>query len=319
MSVMKGTHGGHEADDMPLPPRFADGLAAGLDLFQHLHGNLDRRPLPPVHRSPATVRMTPDYAKCSDAGRSGWSPWEGCRPISTAAGAWDDFSAVQGRLGCPWMTPNGARPLVSNRWEQSDLQTDVEPTQTAEVSLVRRAVEGDRDAFADLVRLHQRRAVSVAYRLLGNIEDAGDVSQEAFVRAYRNLSQLEDPSRFGAWLMRVMTNLSLNYRRARAGRSVASLDEEMVGSAEVRNPATGRRATVGAEDEHGALPQELSAAISDAIDQLPEKQRLSLILFSVEGMPQKEVAEILDCSIELVKWNVFQARRKLKEMLRPFL
>ena len=217
------------------------------------------------------------------------------------------------------MTPNGARPLVSNRWEQSDLQTDVEPTQPAEVSLVRRAVEGDRDAFADLVRLYQRRAVSVAYRLLGNIEDAGDVSQEAFVRAYRNLSQLDDPSRFGAWLMRVVTNLSLNYRRARAGRSAASLEEEMVGAAEVRNPATGRRATVGAEDEQGALSQELSAAISEAVDQLPEKQRLSLILFSVEGMPQKEVAEILDCSIELVKWNVFQARRKLKEMLKPFL
>ena len=67
------------------------------------------------------------------------------------------------------------------------------------------------------------------------------------------------------------------------------------------------------------MPRELSTAISNAIEGLPEKQRLALILFSVEGMPQRDVAEILDCSVELVKWNVFQARRKLKELLKPFL
>jgi RNA polymerase sigma-70 factor (ECF subfamily) len=60
-------------------------------------------------------------------------------------------------------------------------------------------------------------------------------------------------------------------------------------------------------------------AVSRAMETLPEKQRLSLILFSIEGMPQKDVAEILDCSLELVKWNVFQARKKLKELLEEYL
>lgn len=215
--------------------------------------------------------------------------------------------------------PNGSGPGVSKPMEESDLRTDGETAQSAEVALVRQAQDGDSDAFTGLVKLYQRRAVSVAYRLLGNIEDASDVSQEAFVRAYRNLSQLDDPSRFGPWSMRVVTNLSLNYRRSRTSRFALSLDDALTVSAEIRNPATGRRATVGLENEHGPLPEELYAAISEAMEQLPEKQRLALILFSVEGMPQKEVAQVLECSVEMVKWNVFQARQKLREMLEPFL
>lgn len=188
-----------------------------------------------------------------------------------------------------------------------------------EVALVNRAQEGETEAFADLVRKYQRRAVSLAYRLLGNAEDASDVSQEAFVRAYRNLSQLEQPERFGAWLMRVVSNLSLNYRRSRAIRSTSPLDDASDGVATGRNPRTGRPVTVGLVEESGALPDELQRAINDAMERLPDKQRLALILFSVEGVPQKEVAEILQCSVELVKWNVFQARQKLKEMLSSFL
>jgi RNA polymerase sigma-70 factor (ECF subfamily) len=188
-----------------------------------------------------------------------------------------------------------------------------------EVVLVTKAQEGDTEAFASLVRKYQRRAVSVAYRLLSSVEDASDVSQEAFVRAYRNLSQLEDPSRFGGWLMRVVSNLSLNYRRSRALRSTTSLDDVQLGIAGARSPAGGRPVTVGPAADSGALPKELHHAIGEAMEKLPDKQRLALILFSVEGLPQKEVAEILECSVELVKWNVFQARQKLKDLLADFL
>ena len=90
-------------------------------------------------------------------------------------------------------------------------------------------------------------------------------------------------------------------------------------AAEGRNPSTGSPLTVGLEDEGGPLPEEMRTAIGAALERLPEKQRLALILFSVEGLPQKDVADILECSVELVKWNVFQARRSLKEMLREFL
>ena len=201
--------------------------------------------------------------------------------------------------------------------EPNTRQADVDISESGEIQLVRRAQDGDIEAFADLVRQYQRRAVSVAYRLLGNAEDAGDVSQDAFLRAHRHLSQLQDAARFGPWLMRTVSNLALNFRRARAMRSAQPLDDSMVASPVLRNPGTGRPVVVDGGD--GPLPEELRDAVTEAMGQLPDKQRLALVLFSVEGMPQKEVAEILDCSVELVKWNVFQARKKLKELLAEHL
>lgn len=208
---------------------------------------------------------------------------------------------------------------MSNPLESSDLDTELEVTKSSEADLVRRAQQGDSAAFGSLVRSHQRRAVSLAYRLLGNVADAADVSQDAFVRAYRNLGQLDDPTRFGGWLMRVVGNLALNYRRSRASRAATSLDDALEVGAEVRRPTTRQRLTHEGDDEGGPLSDELHDAVSRALERLPDKQRLALILFSVEGLPQKEVAEILECSVELVKWNVFQARNKLREMLAEHL
>lgn len=188
-----------------------------------------------------------------------------------------------------------------------------------ELALVDRARTGDAAAFSDLVRIYQRRAVSVAYRLLGNSEDACDVAQDAFVRAYRCLDQLDNPARFGPWLMRVVSNLSLNYRRSRKNAKLGTFDEAVEATGEFRRPSSGRPWSNPSSGESSSLPEETHNAVSAAIERLPEKQRLALVLFSVEGMPQKEVAQILDCSIELVKWNVFQARKKLKEWLGDWL
>lgn len=198
------------------------------------------------------------------------------------------------------------------------MKTQEAKTDSAQVELVTRAAGGDHEAFGQLVRTYQRRAVSLAYRLLGNAEDASDVAQDAFVRAFRSLDQLADASRFGPWLMRTVSNLSLNYRRSRATRAATSLDDTVQAVGDIRNPTTGLKLVGDAADARG-LPAELQAAIGSAMEQLPEQQRLALILFSVEGVPQKEVAEILDCTVELVKWNVFQARKKLKDLLADYI
>lgn len=197
------------------------------------------------------------------------------------------------------------------------MQIGTDQTRSAELNLVRRAQSGEPEAFGALVQSYQRRAVSVAYRILGNVEDASDVTQDAFVRAYRSLSQLDDPEKFGGWLMRVVCNLSLNYRRARANRATVSWDSsDQPPSEDHGSTPVELTSNLGSADP---VSGELNAAIIRALENLPDKQRLALILFSVEAVPQKEVAEILECSIELVKWNVFQARKKLKELLSPFL
>ena len=199
------------------------------------------------------------------------------------------------------------------------MDTALQVADRPEVDWVRKAQAGNVDAFAHLVRLYQRRAVSLGYRILNNVEDARDVSQDAFVRAYRSLSQLEDPTRFGPWLLRTVSNLSLNLRRSRKSRPATSLEDAAMLSVDVRDPASGKAAVAGLEDDGGPITDELREGITSALERLPDKQRLALILFSVEGLPQREVAEILECSVELVKWNVFQARQKLKELLADFL
>jgi RNA polymerase sigma-70 factor (ECF subfamily) len=98
--------------------------------------------------------------------------------------------------------------------------------------LVARTLAGDRPAFDELIIRHQRQAVAVSYRLLGNINDALEVTQDAFLKAYKSLPTLQQPAAFGGWLMRIVSNLSLNYRRGRkVRRSQLPLDDLLGGGA----------------------------------------------------------------------------------------
>ena len=173
-------------------------------------------------------------------------------------------------------------------------------------------LDGRLEAFDLLIERYQRRAVSVSYRLLGNIQDAQDVCQRAFVKAFKSLATLKDPELFGSWLMRIVSNLSLNYRRDRRPHLSLAMSEGDAGVPEAV-ALTGR--TDGDSPSAAMETNEAESAIREAMDQLPEKQRMALVLFAIEKMPQKDVAEIMECSIEMVKWNVFQARKTLKEAL----
>ncbi len=189
---------------------------------------------------------------------------------------------------------------------------------STDAELVRQTRAGQRSSFDALIERYQRRAVSVAYRLLGDLQDALEASQDAFLRAYQGLDSLEDPGRFGGWFLRIVTNTSLNHRRARGNRprptSLSEIvDEEMgVGS------AAGIPSAAERPDARGRAV-ELSDRIQRAIADLPEHQRVALVLFSIEQMPQKEVAQIMGCSVEAVKWHVFQARKTLREQLDDFI
>ncbi len=186
-----------------------------------------------------------------------------------------------------------------------------------DAELVRRTLEGDTEGFDELIRRYQRRAVSVAYRLLGNAHDAMEVCQDAFLRAYRSLESLKDPERFGPWLMRTVSNLSLNFRRSRRQSTPIPVDDCLLSGGE-EGMGSDWMASAGMPPDE-ALASELGVAISKAINELPEKQRLALVLFAIEGIAQKDVADTLECSVEAVKWHVFQARKTLKEKLADYL
>src|SRR5688500_16697775 len=93
------------------------------------------------------------------------------------------------------------------------------PGEPSDGELVGRVLEGNRKAFDDLIVRYQRQAVAVSYRLLGNTQDALEVTQDAFLKAFSSLATLQKPEAFGGWLMRIVSNLSLNYRRSRRTRS----------------------------------------------------------------------------------------------------
>ena len=174
-----------------------------------------------------------------------------------------------------------------------------------------------REAFDELVERYQRRATSIAYRLLGNVHDALEVCQEAFVRAYCHLDTLGDANRFGPWLLKIVTNLSLNFRRARGPRLAIENGRW--------DDGPGWEAAVSDQPNGPAQPgtrlaaAELAERIRRELTALTEQQRTALVLFGIEELPQKQVAQIMGCSVEAVKWHVFQARRKLKIRLADYL
>jgi RNA polymerase sigma-70 factor (ECF subfamily) len=186
--------------------------------------------------------------------------------------------------------------------------------------LVIRTNEGDRKAFDQLINRYQRQAVAVSYRLLGNSQDALEVTQDAFLKAFTSLATLQKPEAFGGWLMRIVSNLSLNFRRGRKNKQQLPLDD-LLGTSE---PSTSNGSGSDWMSQSGdpvrrLESEEMGRKLQEALNQLPEKQRLAIVMFTIEEMPQKQVAETLECSVEAVKWHVFQGRKKLKEILKEHL
>lgn len=191
---------------------------------------------------------------------------------------------------------------------------------------MRATLGGDRSAFDAIVERYQTQAVAVSFRLLGNRADAVEVVQDSFLKAYQSLSTLQKPEAFAGWFMRIVSNLSLNKRRGRSLRRGVSLDTADDESTRSATDAAGSTGVSGESLQSGetdpfrsAAGKELGTQLQTALEQLPDKQRLAILMFTVQEMPQKEVAEALDCSVEAVKWHVFQGRKKLKEILKEYL
>jgi RNA polymerase sigma-70 factor (ECF subfamily) len=189
----------------------------------------------------------------------------------------------------------------------------------ADADLVNRTLRGERAAFDILIVRYQRQAVAVSYRLLGNTNDALEVTQEAFLKAFKGLATLQKPEAFAGWLMRIVSNLSLNYRRSRKTRSQLPLDDLLGAVEESSSGGGGEWMAKSGDPVRNLEGREMGKKLQEALMQLPEKQRQAILMFTIEEMPQKEVAEKLDCSVEAVKWHVFQGRKKLKEILKDHL
>jgi len=172
------------------------------------------------------------------------------------------------------------------------------------------ARRGDRDAFGRLVRRHQRRVYAAALHILGNHSDADDVTQEAFVRAYRGLGSFDGRADFFTWLYRIAVNTALN--ALRSGKRGAVLHQRSGAEAAHvggRPEALGHGAPSPAQRaEHTGEVARVLAAVAE----LSPALRVTLVLATIEELPHKQIAEILQIPEGTVAWRVNEARRLLK-------
>ena len=191
------------------------------------------------------------------------------------------------------------------------MTSDVQPGRDAprigrqeEAELVRRTLAGDRAAFGALVEQYAAQARRVARAVLRDPDDADDAAQDAFLSALVKLERYDSRRPFGPWLMRIVANAATDRRRRRAVRRTEPLEPGVMGG--------GRRPDTDAE--RNALGDRLRAALSE----LPERRRLAVVLFDVEGYAHAEIAGILGIPEGTVRSEVFHARRRLRELLAPW-
>lgn len=173
--------------------------------------------------------------------------------------------------------------------------------------LVTRAQRGDRGAFARLVTETQDNVYNLAYRVLGQPQEAQDAAQDALVRAWRALPQFRGQSKFATWLYRITVNTCLNRRRSlRPQLQQVDADD-----------ALGLVADPDADPQASAVAREQAEVVWAAVEQLPEKYRLVITLFYQQELSYQEIAELLSLPLGTVKAHLNRARQALARQLRP--
>jgi len=185
---------------------------------------------------------------------------------------------------------------------------------TTDVAVVSRARSGDPEAFRQLVERHSRTTFRVAYRMTGNEQDADDVVQETFLRAYRQLGHFEERANFGTWLHRITVNCSLDLLRAR-NRS----DRHYGGDPESAELAGAAAARTEAQQDRLMISADLQKHVAAAMDRLSTNERMAFVLRHYEGMPVEAIGKTLGIQVNAAKHTIFRAVRKLRESLEPFV
>src|SRR6266478_3537256 len=178
-------------------------------------------------------------------------------------------------------------------------------------ALVRAAQSGDMAAFEELVARHRDKIYARALSMMRNEEDAIDLSQEAWVKAWQRLRQFQGEASFGTWMTRIVINLCLDQLRKQKRQRTESIEEmsEESGGVERHMPVVTINPTAGLER------QELRQRIDRALNQLSYEHRTVLVLHEFEEMEYKQIAKTMECSIGTVMSRLFYARRKLAALL----
>ncbi len=203
-------------------------------------------------------------------------------------------------VGC---VPDAPSPAVGvTRDAVSDDTTSQVPPDASDHDLMRLAGRGQREALGVLVRRHQERVLALAYRFLGSWDAAEDICQDAFIRVWESAARYDPVAEFTTWLYRIVANLCWD-RRRRATREPGALPDDAA------------RLCVVVEDEAPTEQAERRERIRRAVAQLPDRQRLVLILHRYDGLPHRRIVEITGWSTGAIESCLVRAYDRLRELL----
>ena len=183
-----------------------------------------------------------------------------------------------------------------------------------EAELVRQSVRGDKEAYHSLVEMHQDRVFALAYEVLRNKEDAEDVAQESFVKAYLSLKDFKGEASFYTWLYRIVYNMAIDLKRKTKvrGGSAAELDESAEGDEDfLRSKVAG--------PHEAALRREELLQLCSALDKISEEHRAVVILREVHGLSYAQIAKVSGVSSGTVMSRLHYARKRLQELLKGYV
>src|SRR5213080_3353933 len=184
---------------------------------------------------------------------------------------------------------------------------------TEDVRLMRLVARGDTSAFEKVIERHQALVAGTAARMLGSNSDVEDIAQQVFIRVWKSASRYRPRAKFTTWLLKITRNLVFNELRRTKRRAHVPLEAE-----------TGTEESALKDESNPApdaslLEDELQRAIEEAIMQLPESQRMALVLRRYEQLSYEQIADVLDLSVPAVKSVLFRARTELRSRLSRYL
>jgi RNA polymerase sigma-70 factor (ECF subfamily) len=181
--------------------------------------------------------------------------------------------------------------------------------------LVQKAQRGDMSAFEQLVFRHDRQVLSIAARYVTSSEDAKDIYQEVFIRAYKGLKKFHRQSEFATWLHRITTNVCLTHRTRRKKNIHVLLNDGYGEDNSETNPLQQARTNDASPDQQ-TIASEISAHVQDALESLPPKQKLVFTLKHYQGYKLNEIASMMNCTVGTVKRYLFMATRNMRQQLK---
>ena len=184
-------------------------------------------------------------------------------------------------------------------------------TREQEAMAIRQVLDGYVNAFEPIVKEYEKNVYNLALKMTGNPEDAADISQEAFIKAYHSLNSFRGDSKFSVWLYRIVSNLCLDFLRSKKRRPAVSLSAENEDGEEVELDIADE-----SQSPEALLERKLTReAVRRGLDSLPEEQRQILLLREIQGLSYDEIAAALDIEVGTVKSRIFRGRKKLCDYL----